>query len=142
MGLFSGIKDTVSGVVGGFTGETQRDAGKDAKKLGKKNAEYIRQETSEQVRRLELAQEQVIAKTKGAQAGSGIELGGGTVDTYIAEMKNNFAKELDWLKKSGKSRAAIAKEGGNVANAQAQAAGWGTAAQSISMLVGWYGPGG
>ncbi len=49
------------------------------------------------------------------------ETEGGSVFTYLKEMKRNFATDIAWQGKEGRSRARVTRMGGQVAKAQAYA---------------------
>lgn len=121
------------GIVGGHK---QKKAGKASDKLANKNADSIRAESLEEAAKLEKAQGQSLGFARAAQGGSGVRSGGGTTDDYLKEMESVFADDLKNLKKSAKSREAIAREGGEVAKDQASANAWGTLASATSSAIG------
>jgi hypothetical protein len=86
-------------------------ASKDAKKLGKMNAEQTAMETQEGLRRLQITQRQSLGEAKANSAASGISEGGSS-SSYIQELGDNYKQELDWLSKSGASQAAIERASG------------------------------
>jgi hypothetical protein len=142
MGLFSGIKNIVddvfdagSGFVGGVTGQSQADAGKQAEKIAKLNADLVRKETAEQIKRLEQTQAQTLGATVARQGASGIQVGAGTTDDFLSEMQKSFQADIDWRKEAGARQAKVVDEGGNLVNQQAIAAGWGTAANSTLAIA-------
>ena len=120
MGLFSGITDTISSIWGGGSAA-------DAKKAGKKNAQFIRQETGEQIRRAKADQVYKRAQAVADIRSSGFRGTGGTSKVYLKALDEIFKDEVAWLKKSGDKRAEIAKEGGQLAGQQITAQAIGTA---------------
>jgi hypothetical protein len=112
-------------VVGSLFGASKsRQAGKDARKLGISNQNFILAETAEEKRRLGLQHEQTVGTAIAGIAGSGFRSGedsmGGSHRSYLSTLKSEQQKELDWLTKSGQSRGRIAREGGGVVSSQLQ----------------------
>lgn len=104
-------------IFGGLLGASASDrAAEDAKRLGKLNASYITEETAEQTRRLKFTQERTQASVRAGQAASGFRSGeksmGASSKAFMSTLKDVQQSELDWLNKAGKSRAEIARRGG------------------------------
>lgn len=99
-----------------FGAMSSRKAASETEALGQSNASYILQETAEQSRRLRFEQNQVSAGVRAAIASSGFRSGkdsmGASHKAYQKTMKQVQESELNWLQKSGKSRADIAIRGG------------------------------
>ena len=110
------IIGAASSIIGG------KKAASAAKKAGRMNARYIRQETAEQVRRLEY-QNQMTQRTTKAYIGASGVLRRGTPMEYLAEMKEQQRLQVDWLRESGRQRAKIARETGQQVAAQQMTSG-------------------
>ena len=97
-----------------FGASATKKAARKAKRLGGLNADFINEETAEQKRRLGFEQSQTTATTKTNIAASGFRSGagsmGGSYSAYLKSMKTQQQSEMDWLTKSGASRARIARE--------------------------------
>jgi len=63
------------------------------------------------------------------------ETEGGSIFTYLREMKRTFAKDIAWQGKEGRSRARVTRMGGQVAKAQAYAG----AMASVGRAAGSFG---
>lgn len=167
------------------------EAGREAGRIADRNAQRIREETEESLRRTELTQRQVVGETIAGAAASGVRFAspvtsdengdepavmpqgnlagaisgglpgfpelpqpepeqpaaetepeGDTMQRYLATMRENFAKELDWMRRSGMSAADIERQRGRYE----EIAGWG---RGISGGLGgaaraydWWRPGG
>jgi len=81
-----------------------------AKKIGKLNAAAIQEETSEQIRRLELTHNQIKGTATALIGKSGIGFEGSN-QNYLNELETQFQSEKDWMNKSSLSRQEIAKMG-------------------------------
>jgi hypothetical protein len=129
-------------VVGSLFGASKsRQAGKDARKLGISNQNFILAETAEEKRRLGLQHEQTVGTAIAGIAGSGFRSGnamGGSHRAYLNTLESEQQKELAWLTKSGRSREQIAREGGGVVGSQldSQAVGqYANAAKGVFSIV-------
>ena len=99
----------IGGAVIGGIGKIK--AGKDAQKLAKENAANMRAETEEAARRLEAQQAENLSTAKARAFASGTT-GEGSQESFINKMGTEYTKELEWLKKSGASAAAIEERRG------------------------------
>jgi hypothetical protein len=117
----------------------QNKAANMAGELGEKNAAAIAEETEEEIRRTELAQQQKTSQTVAAQGVSGIKMGGGTIDDYVKEMQSVFKSDIDWMKKSSASRESIARAEGHYAKAEGKARAWGTLSGGVGSLMSMWG---
>lgn len=137
-----GLEDLYKGLKKGFDRETGaqgfKDAAQAARELGEKNAEFTEQETAEQVRRKEGAARYKEGMAQAQAAASGIKTSGST-DLYLSEMMAEHKREVDWVKKSGKSRAGIERSKGDLAHkqgmAQAQAQQFSAGTQIAGMFL-------
>ena len=76
-------------------------------------------------------QQTVTTELEGGEQIAG-ETEGGSIFTYLKEMKRTFAKDIAWQGKEGRSRARVTRMGGQVAKAQAYAG----ALASVGSAVG------
>ena len=106
--MFAALIPLISAVVG--LGASAYGAYSDYQ-AGQANEKRIKAETAEEARRMEMEQSREVglAKAKAAASGTGM---GGSQGMFISELESAREAELDWLKRSGTSRArAAAKEG-------------------------------
>lgn len=120
----------------GYSTVQQKKAADEAKELAAKNALYAKLEAEEEARRLEeetIRQSSLIQAIQGA---SGAE--GETQDVYLKEFESQRAKEIDWIRKSGVSRAGIATAQGAYAYAAGTGQASSTLAQGLGQSASWY----
>lgn len=79
----------------------------------RQQADAMREETQETLRRFRAEGERRIGLTRTAAAASGFELGSGSLQTYLSDMETEFARQAGWIQRAG-SRAAGASD--NAAN--------------------------
>lgn len=134
------------GVVGGILGSGEKkDAAKRARQLGEANAAYIAAETTEQKARLTFEQGRTRATARTRIAGSGFRSGketmGGSQAAFLSTLRNVQKREQDWLSKSGRSRADIARRGGesqaSVLESQSTSLLFGAASSALEGYAGW-----
>lgn len=89
----------------------QYDAGKDAEKNAKRNAEFIRRETAEQSRRLKSQQRRQQSTLRARMAASGVKMDGSS-KTFLEEYVQEDERQLQWLEESGESRANLTRQAG------------------------------
>lgn len=139
---FFAIASAILGFVGGMqqrsslkkSAKAQAAAAEKSKRIANRNAARIEAETAEEVRRKKLENESRQSLTKARQAASGgLPTGSNAIFMETMEREDDLA--VDWLKKSGSSRAGIAREEGEYSymtgmaqsqatKGQAQAAGF------------------
>ena len=109
----------------------QKEAAKAAREIGNFNAANVRAETEEMARRQQLQNERLEATATARAAATGFKSGQGSLATYIQDLQQENTAELDWLIKSGMSRASLEEKKGEysyltgLANANAtSASGW------------------
>lgn len=119
-----------------------RKAAKEAAVLGGMNARYIQQETREQQRRMREEHSRTRGTLRAGIASSGFRSGakstGASHKAYTQALQRTQQKELEWIGKSGKSRADIAKRGGQAEASvlRSQAAGmFGSALTSAASSI-------
>lgn len=118
------VLSVVSGIVGY---KAQKDAGDEAKKAAELNAQNIRAETAESVRRTRAAADQQESQGQALAAASGTKVGpGSSSDIVLGELKAENTRQISWLERSGASRSEIARQEGryreSIHDAQALAA--------------------
>jgi len=113
---------------------SQYRAGQKAEAAAEENARRIKSETEEQARRTKAEQQAKTGEARARARASGIREGG-SQDQYIEEMQSEFGRELDWLRASGYSRAASARQQGKIAKTQATGQALGSIA---NMFAGGY----
>ena len=95
-----------------------KSAGRGAERLGVANAAYIQEETAEEARRLRFEQSKTRATSRATIAASGFRSGvssmGFSQKAYMKQLQEVQTAELAWLQKSGRSRADIARKGGQL----------------------------
>lgn len=118
----------------GVSAVQQVEAAGDAKRAARANARALEAETAEEARRLKKEQASQESKSRALAAASG---GGGQSQTsFMESQKKEHANELDWLKRSGSSRASSARAGGSLAAKQGYAGAVGTVASAVSGFGG------
>lgn len=103
-------------------------AKKAAKKAGKRQAAAIMAQYQEQRRRRVLEQKQEAGLAALTSYASNLQQSGSTA-AYQDFMQAEYARELDWMKKSAESAAYAAKKGGSSAGKAAFMSGLGDALQ-------------
>jgi len=84
-----------------------RSAQKETQKRGAANAAALRAEANNKIRKTELSQGQDLSSTLASAGASGVSTQSKSVENYLAEMKSNFKKDIDWMKKARDSGVAI-----------------------------------
>lgn len=103
----------VTAVVAVYSANESRKTAKEQKKAARRNEDFIRKEAEEEARRLEKAQKMQLAEAEARVGATGLKMSGSQLD-YVEEMKKEQNAQLDWLKKSGATRAEIAGIRGNI----------------------------
>lgn len=112
----------VEGVAG-----KQEAAGEQAQRIAARNAANTEAETAESVRRETTAATQADATRKARLAASGAAYSGSGAN-FSEQQRGEADKYIDWLKKSGTSRANIEREQGVYAGLESDATAAGTRA--------------
>lgn len=122
--------------------DQQKAAIKESKRIANRNAERIEAETKEQARREKLRQQAAESRALAKSAASGVK--GESRDEFLKFMGEEHARQLGWLKRSGRSEARITRMGGNAAAARGRAdltrqraASVGTAAEGAGSAYTW-----
>ena len=138
--MVSGAIAATTAIGGGIlSSKSQKKAGKQAKKLARKNAETERFELEESLRRLDLSQEQFRGQQAAAAGASGLNIARGSVAKFLSQQKEEMAKEREFAETQGNRRIDLILQGGQNAQALAKAqatqsliSGFGSAATSLS----------
>ena len=98
-------------------------AKKQAAQLAAANINLIKAETAEELRRMELTQNQVMGAAQANAAASGFEVSqkfGGTTDyeNYFGELEDEYGARKKWTQKQSASRIRVAAAGGSAAKTQ------------------------
>ena len=91
----------------------RRKGNKAAEKAQKKQAQQIRETTAEAARRMERGQDRQLGETKAGVYASGVGMSGSS-EAYVLDMQAEQARELQWLKDAGESRAKAVEKGASV----------------------------
>jgi hypothetical protein len=126
----------MSGVSTVLSYSASEKAAERAEKMGDANALLAQQETAEQMRRMNEEFEEQESRTKALMAATGAS--GESFDTYLDRMRKTFKSELDWTRRSGQQRAAIAKEGGQLQAQQYSSGKWSGFAGLADQAIGTY----
>jgi len=122
IGAIAGIVGAVASVASGVASivsqskaaaeqaEMQAKMAEEAAALGAKNRALIEQETAEALRRTELAQRKQSSQAKALAAASGFVSDTGSFDLYMTELEQEQQAELEWIKRSGASKADISAQ--------------------------------
>lgn len=114
--------------------QQQKRANREAQKIADRNARRIEAETQEKARRTALQQERAESRALAKAAASGVSVEGSPED-FLAFMGEEHARQLGWLKRSGRSRADLARMEGKYSAAQGRAQLAGMRSQAASDVV-------
>ena len=113
----------------------QRKAAEQARDIGDFNAANVRAETEEMARRQQLQNERMESTAQARAAATGFKSGTGSLATYINDLKQENQAELDWLVKSGQSKAEIEAMKGEYSYLTAKSIADATAAEGTTNLI-------
>ena len=114
-------------------------ANREAKRAAKAQANFIRQETAETIRRAEIGNKRTAKNATAASYGSNVLMTGSN-QRYIQDMQAEMARELAWTKRAGTMAADAASKGANVQYKSAQMANTANTIGQVAGAVGtWYG---
>lgn len=105
------IAVAVTAASAAYSAYSANEAAIEQKRIANANAERIRRENEEALKRLKKQQAANLAEARARAAASGVTTEG-TQKTYLEEMKDAFKNEVDWLRSSGASQAVIAQQEG------------------------------
>lgn len=112
-------------------------AGRQAKRTAKANAELARLETEEEIRRTRKMQQREEALARAKAAASGVSEGG-SMSSYIKEMEQENSRQLEWMRKAGRSRSSVIKEEGDAAWKSSLASAAGSFASAVGAGYDWW----
>ena len=117
------------------TASAQREAAGEQRRMTQLNATAQEAETAEQARRMsgEMAQQEATARARAAASGASIE--GTSLSGYLGEIESENLAQLDWLRRSGSSTAAL-----TLAEGESRAKG-SEAMADVAMTEGYVGAG-
>lgn len=125
-----------------YTVYSTEQAAAEQKKIARANAERIKRENEESLRRLKKQQEANMAEARARAAASGVTTEG-TQKTYLDEMKDAFQSEVDWLRSSGASQAQITQSEGflqaDITRTKGISAGTRQASSTLSQAQSYWG---
>ena len=101
------IGSSILGGVGRLRGNKQAEA------AARQQADLVRQTTAEAARRMERGQERQLGEATAGVYASGIHMSGSS-EAYVRDMQAEQARELQWLKDAGESRAQAIEDGAAV----------------------------
>lgn len=106
----------------------QYEAGKDAESRAKQNAANLYAESTENIRKTKLSQEQTVAQTEALQGAMGVSMKSESVITYMDAMQENFKKDLTWMERAREMGVKTELQRGKDIKEQAK---WGAAASVV-----------
>ena len=110
-----------------------------ARKAARMNANLMRMETAETVRRTEMGNKRIAKNATAASYGSNVLMTGSN-QRYIQDMQTEMARELRWTKRAGEAAAKATEKGAQVQFKAAQMANTANTIGQIAGAVGtWYG---
>lgn len=109
MSAWVGLGIAAASTITSLTGSSK--ARKAAKKATKKNAQAIRLETAESVRRQEIANKRQLAQGVANVGASGARMTGSPQD-YLSFVEGEQHRQLNWMKESGERQAQIMRKTG------------------------------
>lgn len=128
---------------GAYDAYQGQEQAKDAEESGRASAALIREETAEEVRRLERENDYVMGRVRALQGASGIQANTGTAKIYRDAMQGEMQREIDWTKRAGESRAKIAHDTGQYTASAAKSRGAssliGSGIRALSYADNYYG---
>jgi len=114
-----------------YSARQQYKAGKRAESIAEDNAHRAKMEAEEEARRLSRSQRRNQSSLRARAAASGIKLSGST-KTYLDEYVDEDSRQLDWQKKSGKSREGLIRKQGKDQKKTAQYGAYGSFFNTMS----------
>lgn len=114
----------------------QEQAADEAEDIAQANARREQLEAEEEAQRLADRTARESSLIKAIAAASGAE--GGSKEAYLREFEDQRSREINWIRKSGASRASITRAEGGVAKTTAYAQMGSTLIQGSSQALQWY----
>ena len=138
--VIAGVGLLISAASAGYSIYSSEKAAKEAEDIADANAAREAAEAEEMAQRAEkeAAREESLARAKAFASG----VGGESTDLYLKDLTTTNRREIDWIRKSGASKADITRsEGSAQASAlrrEGVAAGIDFAGQAGSAAANWY----
>lgn len=128
----------ISSILGtGYSIYSNIQAANEAEDIAEANADRIAAETEEQARRLEKEKARELAMGRARAYASGFT-GEGSSQLVLEDLERTRTEEIEWLKRSGASRANIALMEGSTAKKQGYAQAIGQFAQGAQNTYAWF----
>lgn len=128
------VSALVSAGAGFYAAHQQSEAADEAGEIAERNAERAEAEAEESARRLQRQQDANQSLARARSAASGVV--GGSIDDYLSGMEAEDARQLDWMRKSGKSQSDIIRAEGDLAVDRGKSAAWSTAIGATTDFLG------
>ena len=133
-----GTELAVAGMVislasGVFQFASAQKAANEQEDIADQNAKREKEEAEELAQRAEdtAAREESLARARAAASG----VGGKSTNLYISDLTKRNQREIDWMRKSGKSKAKITQREGRAAASATRSQGAGSLFSSIGKSV-------
>lgn len=118
----------------------QFGAARAARRTADINAQMIREENAEKIRRLAEEQSDVEARGRATVAASGTGFGSASQTSVMQDVRRQHHAELQWLRRSGQSRVNSTLREGRLASNQARASAFSSLANVASSTAKMFGP--
>lgn len=89
-----------------------KGAEKDRERLVKETSKLIDMELKEDLRKMELSQEQVRGEVQARISASGFAQDSDTFDAYREELEREFGNQINWRKKQAQQEKRVTEQGG------------------------------
>ncbi len=116
-----------------FSAYQKNKAAGQTKKIAKMNADLVRAESAEEERRLRKEIQKTEGMTKAMSAASGVQMTGSR-DLAVSDMERENIAQLNWLKKSGESRAKSVLAGGDIQASQLKSSAFSSAVSGLTSI--------
>lgn len=131
----------VTGIIGTalsvYQGMEMLNIADDQEDIAKRNADREKEEAKEQARRerKEMDATEAEARARGAASGMNVDKSKSQV-LFLANQKTEHARQIDWIRKSAKSRAKIIKREGDLEARKTRAGAWGKFGAAATSALG------
>ena len=134
LGIALGITSVIGGLAGSSSSSTK------AKKAGKIAANLVREETAEELRRMDRDFAQLEGRAVTSVGASGIHMDGSSLNV-IKDMESEFGRQREWTERSGEMRAKQARSSGNATASNIRYSGLSQAVGGLNTIgssQGWW----
>lgn len=121
-----------------YSAHQQYKAAQEATKIADANAKREIEEANQEAKRRQKELDLTLAETRARTAASGLKMGG-TAQMYMEAQEETGLEEIAWIKKSGKSKAALARAEGRQARRQAYTGMWSSLFSGATSSMSLYG---